>query len=134
MKRCLIMRGIPGSGKSTLARFLKGSDSSGVIHSTDDYFMVDGEYRFDPSKLGENHKKNFEAFCNDIEAGNPLVIVDNTNTQKWEYAAYLNMAEMHGYQVGICSMPHPSVEVAVARNTHGVPEVAIRRMLDRWEP
>jgi adenylate kinase family enzyme len=51
------MRGIPGSGKSTTAKKLAGE--TGKIHSTDNYFMVDGEYKFDPSKIREYHEANF---------------------------------------------------------------------------
>ena len=58
------MRGIPGSGKSTTAKKIAGE--TGKIHSTDNYFMVDGEYRFDPKKLKENHEANYNAFCEDI--------------------------------------------------------------------
>ena len=33
---------------------------AGAILSTDDLFMVDGEYQFDPTKLGEYHAQNLE--------------------------------------------------------------------------
>jgi predicted kinase len=142
------MRGIPGSGKSTVAeRIAKGleqhsffSREKGIcsgkarIHSTDNYFMVDGEYRFDPTKLGEYHKTNFEAFKESVATGYPVVICDNTNTTKWEYERYQKAAEEAGYIVSIISMPHPEPEVAAERNSHGVPLEAIKRMLKRWEP
>jgi len=61
------MRGIPGSGKSTTAKKLAGE--TGKIHSTDNYFMVDGVYQFNPKNLSENHEANFKAFCQDILNG-----------------------------------------------------------------
>jgi pantothenate kinase-related protein Tda10 len=53
------MRGVPGSGKSYLASLLRESymkkGYSCSIYSTDNFFMKDGVYSFDPSKLGEYH-------------------------------------------------------------------------------
>lgn len=131
MKKVIIMRGIPGSGKSTLARQLAGS--TGKIHSTDDYFMKDGKYVFDPNALRRNHQLNFQAFKADLSLGVSPVIVDNTNTQKWEYQNYMDAAENAGYEVEVVSVPHIDPALAAQRNTHGVPEDAIRRMIARWE-
>lgn len=44
------MRGLPGSGKSTKAKKIAGSQ--GVVYSTDDFFMVKGQYVYDGSKIG----------------------------------------------------------------------------------
>ena len=131
MKKVYIMRGIPGSGKSTMARKLAGS--TGKIHSTDDYFMKNGEYVFEPKDLRRNHQLNFEAFKADLALGVSPVIVDNTNTQRWEFQNYVEAAEAAGYEVEVVNIPHIDPKLAAQRNTHGVPEEAIRRMLSRWE-
>ncbi|HLC66153.1 MAG TPA: ATP-binding protein [Candidatus Nanoarchaeia archaeon] len=131
MKVVYIMRGVPGSGKSTLARTL--ANGTGAIHSTDDFFYVVGEYRFDPSKLPENHNRNFAAFCCSLNAGISTVICDNTNGKRWNYEQYVRAAEQAGYRVAIVMMPHPAPEVAAARNIHRVPITTIRRMIDVWE-
>ena len=131
MKIVYIMRGVPGSGKSTLARKL--SMGSGIIHSTDDYFVVDGDYRFDPSKLREYHDCNFEEFCESLRYGVPVVICDNTNVHRWMFRRYLEAAWFYGYLDVVISMPHPEPEVAAARNVHTVPAEVIRQMIDQWE-
>ena len=41
MKTLYIVRGVPGSGKSTFAKTLGGTH-----FETDNYFMIDGEYKF----------------------------------------------------------------------------------------
>ena len=54
-KEITLLRSVSGAGKSTLAKQLVGN---GVILSTDDYFMKDVMYYFDPTKLGVYHKNN----------------------------------------------------------------------------
>ena len=130
-KKCFVMRGIPGSGKSTRASQLAGT--TGKIHSTDSFFMKNGKYVFDVSKLHRNHQLNFQAFMVDIALGISPVVVDNTNSQKWEYQKYVIAAEEAGYEVEIVNVPHIDPALAAQRNTHGVSEDIIRKMLARWE-
>lgn len=131
MKIAYIMRGVPGSGKSTLARML--ARTAGVIHSTDEYFMVDGKYRFDPTLLGKYHDQNFTAFCQSMNDGVPIVICDNTNSMRWHYERYAEAASKVGYWVVYVVIPHPTPEIAASRTTHDVPIHTIRRMISEWE-
>lgn len=147
----ILMRGIPGSGKSTIARSLAGvvneeiikdgrhryqygtTGSMGAVLSTDFYFMDSGEYRFDPSKLGDYHGQN-QACCEDLMVdGEPVIVIDNTNTQIWEMEPYVNLATEYGYKVVVVEIPHPPIDVAMARNSHGVPREALERMVKRWQ-
>jgi predicted kinase len=130
MKRVIIMRGIPGSGKSTRARELV---AEGIIHSTDDLFMVDGEYVFNHRMLGYNHGKNLKNFIKSLGLGLSPVIVDNTNVRHRDYKEYVTRAAEFGYDVQYEVLPLIDVKVAVERNTHNVPEFAIQRMIDRWQ-
>ena len=161
-KFCFIMRGVPGSGKSTTARQIINSamkpglihrtrpgmaeaifseDGFGPfkciarIHATDTYFYdLDGTYNFDPSKLKEYHEANYKSFLHDVEdLGIELVIVDNTNTQTWEWKHYHEAAINNGYITSIVEMPHPPAELCFGRNTHGVPLEGIKAMLNRWQ-
>lgn len=132
MKIAYIMRGIPGSGKSTVASELAGE--SGVIHSTDDFFYDDGGvYRFDPNLLGRNHARNQAAFRESLSLGISPVVCDNTNSQRWEFEPYVELAKEQGYIVAVVSLSHPDPDVAAARNVHGVSAEVIRRMINRWE-
>lgn len=131
MKKVYIMRGIPGSGKSTKARELAGE--TGAIHSTDDYFEVDGEYRFDPRLLHRNHQLNFQAFRASLAVGVNPVIVDNTNIRRRDFKNYVKAAGEAGYQVEEIVIPLIDAKLAAQRNSHGVPEQAIQRMIDRWQ-
>ncbi len=130
--KAVIMRGLPGSGKSTKAREVAGSH--GVIHSTDEYFIANGKYILDISKLKEYHEENFKAFVESLKKRLPVVVCDNTNSQKWEYERYITAAKSEGYEVEVISLPHPLLKVCVIRNTHQVPLDVIKMMLDQWEP
>ncbi|KAI9354583.1 hypothetical protein DFJ73DRAFT_759348 [Zopfochytrium polystomum] len=67
-----------------------------------------------------------------------IIVIDNTNTQRWEARAYAELAQRFGYSLETRE-PETSwwcernaAEMA-QRNRHGVSEVVIRRMLQRWE-
>lgn len=159
-RRVIVLRGIPGSGKSTMADWLASTYLAAkcpafgsswmeecvkyygknkaepvvAIHSTDQYFMDEnGNYNWTQSKVVTNHSKNYEAFRNSIDAGIPLVMVDNTNTTAKEFTKYQNYAEKNGYWVSFMVMPHPPIDDAVQRNQHNVPGDVIRKMRDRFE-
>ena len=153
MNICYILRGLPGTGKSMLAENLRQSAFKSLIShqgfakifSTDDLFMVDGEYEFDPSKLGVNHARNLQLATDWMighrinERGSKnrdaICIIDNTNTQHWEYEKYVEAAKENGFMVHIISVDWKQEDIPLyaERNTHGVPEEAIQRMADRWE-
>lgn len=124
------MRGLPGSGKSTKAETYKG-----LIVSTDNYFIEeDGFYVFKPKEIGRAHKECKRRFKLALEAEIPTIVVDNTNTQAWEYAYYVQMAQYHKYEVIIDSLYDAGLttEQLAKRNKHGCPESHIIKMKNRW--
>lgn len=131
MKQLIIMRGLPGSGKST---FVKTYFKHAAVCSADHFFTdnITGEYRFDPSKLKQAHKACFDKFVNMVEAEHPLIVIDNTNSQLWEYQNYLVVTEAHSYSVATIEL-QCDVNTAFQRGIHGVPMDAIERMAKRWE-
>lgn len=115
-----ILQGVSGSGKSSIASKLADADN---ICSADDFFMRDGKYHFDPTKLGEAHgaclRKYVSLLLVNAQKGRPIV-VDNTNTTIGEIAPYYSLAEAYGYKPVIITVECDPDEAA-ARNTHGVP-------------
>ena len=99
MKELFLLRGLPGSGKSTLAKSLGG------FHvEADMFFMKDGEYRFDGSKLKDAHEwcqneVNLAMILNHTTGANNKIVVSNTFTQEWEMKAYTDLAESYDYNV-----------------------------------
>ena len=132
-KKLYIVRGLPGSGKSKFAEALVGHDF--LVCEADKYFMVDGEYKFDGSKLKEAHEscRNLvETYMKDSLVNDQFyreIAVSNTFTQEWEMQAYIDLAKQYGYMVFtvIVENRHGGV------NQHGVPDEALTRMRDRFE-
>lgn len=124
-----IVRGIPGSGKSTFAKSL------GSTHfEADMFFMKDGEYKFDMTKIKDAHKwcqdsVNTAMIMNNTAGLNRIIVVSNTFTQEWEMKPYFEMAELHGYKVFsvIVENRHGGV------NEHNVPEEVLTNMKNRFE-
>lgn len=128
-----IMRGVPGSGKSTIAKEI-AENFDGTIHSTDNFFINQtGTYEFDPTKVREAHEANIEAFSASLENNQPVIIVDNTNIKRWEFERYIELAKSAGYSVQEVNAPTPTLEEALERNLHDVPEEVIKRMLENFE-
>lgn len=138
--RIVILRGVSGSGKSSYAQQLAAEQESLLnvaICSADSYFMQDGKYQFDGSKLGEAHRSCFASFVAKVEIGRyNLIIVDNTNTRLWEISPYLQYGLIHAkpdkdsIEVVRCVC---DPEEAFERNAHGVTLKNIKRMSQRME-
>jgi predicted kinase len=133
-KQLYIVRGIPGSGKSTFANNLVGSDF--LVCEADKYFMVDGEYKFDATKLKQAHefcRNTVETYMRDnVEVNDQFyrqIAVSNTFTQEWEMQPYFDLAKKYGYTVFtvIVENRHGGV------NQHGVPDEVLTKMRDRFE-
>jgi len=129
MKKLFLVRGLPGSGKSTFAKAL-----GGINIEADQYFMVDGKYNFDASKLKLAHnycqsQTQIWMRCNDPQINVNRIVVSNTFTQEWEMEAYYKLAAKYGYQVFsiIVENRHNGV------SEHGVPEEKIEQMRNRFE-
>ena len=124
MKTLILLRGLPGSGKSTLAKALGGSHIE-----ADMFFIQDGEYKFDASKLKQAHEWCRATTEIAMKRGADKVIVTNTFTQEWEMEAYFKLAKTYGFMVstGIVENRHGG------ENLHNVPEDKIEAMRKRFE-
>jgi NEDD4-binding protein 2 len=132
-KTLVIMRGFPGSGKSSLAKQL---GQGGIVLGSDDFFVIDGKYQFDPNMLSDAHLWNQGRVLSAIKKGITPIVVDNTNVQKWEMKPYVEMAQKYGYQVELKEPNTPwkfDVDELTRRNTHNVPKEVIEKLMARYE-
>ena len=142
-----IMRGVSGSGKSTMAKQLVGS---GEIFSTDDFFTSSsGQYNFDMNYISDAHGWNKDRVQKAVNEGMSPIVVDNTTVQAWEAKPYVEMAQEAGYDIEVVEPDSPwwqdfepgmseedladLASTLAEKNTHGVPEEVVLRMLTRWE-
>jgi len=121
------MSGVSGSGKSTYARKLWNELEPGTyckVVSADDYFMVNGEYEFDSSKLSAAHSKCFRDYLAALQDDYSLVIVDNTNLTSEEISPYMLAASAFGYEAEVITLTGKMLSETVVmlsdRNLHGV--------------
>ena len=125
-----LVRGVPGSGKSTLAKLLKhGFSDSDVRHYEADMYFTDpqtGIYTFDPRGLHRAHD-----WCQKMSKVHLYdgynVIVSNTFVKLWEMEPYFQMANEHGASVQVI------LSQGNFKNVHGVTDVKVKQMRDRFE-
>jgi len=140
--KCVIMRGLPGGGKSTLAQKMfndYGHTNGGKVadlYAGDDFWYVDGEYRFDHHRLTEAHHWNQDRAIVAFENQYDLVIIDNTNIQFWEMLPYIIPALANGYEIEFVEADtiwRFNVDKLLKMNRHGLPENILQGMHDAWE-
>jgi NEDD4-binding protein 2 len=135
-KKLVIIRGVSGSGKSTLAQKHKGD---GVVFSTDDYFMQNGVYEFNPKKLQINHRMNKERTEKAMLEGISPIIIDNTNSEAWEIKPYVELADKYGYEVKIVETDPVDIEELVRRQesrkkiNKTIPRNILEKMLSKYK-
>lgn len=127
MKTLYLIRGVPGSGKSSLANELWENNVVDAAIEADDFFMKNGKYEFDATKLHEAHKYCQQNTHNFLRNGYS-VAVSNTSTTEKEVKVYQDIAKQHGAKFIsiIVENRHGGV------NQHNVPEEKIQQMKDRF--
>lgn len=137
MKKVFCLRGLPGSGKNTWIESNQKTywrHKKVVVCSADDYHMINGEYKFDPSMIGEAHNscmQKFLAAVGSVDAKHSIeiVVVNNTNISAWEIAPYAAVARATGYEFEIVQI-QCNVQKSISRNTHGVAPETIGAMAE----
>lgn len=142
-RKVYILRGVPGCGKShwiaTNALRL-GLDASAVC-SADRFFEYETaggvvEYRWDPLRIQEAHADCRRRFIRLLEQKRPVIVVDNTNIRRWEFADYVAAARLRDYEVEeVNLMPTTIAELreCAKRNVHGVPAGVIGKLAMEFE-
>lgn len=127
MKNSLILvRGIPGSGKTT---FAKAICAGYPVIAADDFFMVNGFYVFNKSKLGVAHQVCQRRTELNMKANTAKIFVANTFTTKAEMAPYFDLAKKHGYDIFSIIVENRHGHSSI----HNVPEESIDAMKNRFD-
>lgn len=129
MNNLILLRGLPGSGKSTVAELI-GAKGAGYTHfEADMYFMEDGVYKFDPTKLRMAHNWCQIQTEKAMADNTAIVIVSNTFTQEWEMERYYELGKIYNYRVTslVVENRHGGI------NVHNVPEDKLEAMKNRFQ-
>jgi len=126
MRLLYLIRGLPGSGKTTLAHRL--SLDRHHCFAADDWFSRNGNYKFDPSQIGQAHESCRNAVEAVMTGGTGPIAVHNTFSQPWEAEPYWLLAEQYEYDVFVIECQN------AFENTHNVPLQQIDAMRARWLP
>lgn len=117
--RLVLIRGLPGSGKTTLANDYL---SKGYRHfEADQFFMVDGEYRFAKERLPDAHAWCLSQAREALDA-DEFVCVANVFATEDEIKPYIDLG-----------VDYKLVEATYAgRSIHKVPVATLRSMKAEW--
>jgi predicted kinase len=119
----VIIRGCSGSGKSTLAKLL----GSNFKHfEADMYFMKNGVYQFDGTKLGAAHGWCQSSVQKELSSGGK-VVVSNTFTTHREIKPYVDICKSLKVNFMIIKC------IGRYQNVHNVPNEVLDKMRDRWQ-
>lgn len=167
----IILRGISGAGKTEIVRAItSGLDPlnpalkdttyrlwkeetynkpSPIVISADDFFMVKGEYKFDPKMLPAAHQGCLRSYSKILMGAHDLlgkgeptgtIIVDNTNCSLTEVSPYASLAQAYAHDVLVITLLGDP-DACWRRNRHGAPfanvlgqDMALRKSLAEWPP
>jgi predicted kinase len=118
--------GPSGSGKTTLAKKMVKEGLADVYFEADMWMNRDGEYCFEPKRLGFCHE-----MCRDqtraFLRGNKNVIISNTTLTKREALPYIEMAREEGANIEIIHLDQKY------QNVHGVSPEKVELMKKKRE-
>ena len=97
-------------------------------YEADTFFLVDGEYRYNPEFIGHAHHWCRAQAEMDMSQGKENVIVSNTFTTEKELKFYLDMAEVWGYDVTSLIVENRHGNDSI----HDVPVETIDKMRNRF--
>ena len=144
-KTVIVNRAVPGSGKTTITNCivdeLKKNNINVTVHSTDEYFMVEGKYIFNIDDLGKHHESNMEEFERSIDMNTEVVICDNTNIAPWQTEPYTELARENGYKVLMITLNPRELSKHIESqkvteekpDAHGVTENILKKMIVEYD-
>jgi len=139
----LCMVGASGAGKTTLGDdiFINNPDLNVIRICTDEWFVKDGVYQFDPSKLVQAHADTQEIYRRLLRrevaygATKCVVTIENTNVLIPHREPYKKEVEELNKQAGRSIIDYKEVLLeGHYQNVHDVPDLKVEQMRNSIEP
>ncbi len=110
-KTLTIVRGLPGSGKYhyVLSKEHTCRDEFSLITHRD-YFIEDGEFKFNGKDLGKSENYMYQQFLESIKNNLDTIYVVGVFEEKWMYANYIKIAKLFDYKVSLLEIDCPDAE------------------------
>lgn len=130
-----VIRGLPGSGKTKLGELFVSLADNTVLLEADQFFLKNGEYEFDGSRLTDAHAWCLQEAERHLQAGTSPVVA-NTFVKIQEMLPYWKLALKYQHKVYVAE---PSTHWAKDPEQcfdyclHGVPLATIQRRHLEWE-
>ena len=120
---------MPGSGKTT---YIQKNYPEATVCSADHFFSTEtGEYKFDPTKLGQAHGASQNLCELSMKLGKQNIISDNTNLNNHDRKAYEDLARKYGYHVQYVIFQIKDLDLLAKRNAHNVPRFVYDRLIQK---
>ena len=138
-KSLIILRGVSSSGKTSFSKLLKSLNVECVEVSADDYFYSnydgsnpDGNYKFNPEKLGSAHGECRRKFQKAVDSGAKCVIVSNTNVEKSHWEFYEEYGKEKGYDY-IYGSGDAAPSILYAKENYDITKEVIKMVNDKYK-
>lgn len=123
-RNLILLRGHPGAGKTTFAVLI----APAFNFSADQYFMVDGEYKYDATRIKQAHDNCLLRTSVAMADNAGIIAVHNTFISNKFMQPYFDVAKAYGYQVTVLHVEGDHGTV------HDVPRKTIDSMKQRYQP
>lgn len=130
-----IIRGLHGSGKTSFGKLFVSQADNTVLLEADQFFLKDGEYLFDGTRIQEAHDWCLKEAERHLQLGTSPVVA-NTFVKIQEMLPYWKLALAYQHKVYVAE---PSTQWAKDPDQcynhclHGVPLETIQRRHLEWE-
>ncbi len=136
-KKVKIIRGVPGVGKRSYVYYLESDlNREFVICDVNDFFIKDGEFKFDGKNLAEAEADTMSAFLHALKNKDKRIYVIGTFEKTWMYKNYVELAKLNGYEVNITELECKNTKELKhfnRRSVHDVPYSKSLKAFNTWE-
>ena len=139
-KDIFIIRGVPGAGKKHLVYHMEkqfNDDKSFYICDRNDYFITDGEFKFNPKYIHQAEQQLRTKFIQALyETDINRVYVIGYFEELWMYEDFIRLGELNNCKVRVVELRCPDEDHLIYFNKRGKtspPLIKSKKCFEAWE-